>query len=194
MRVSLISFKRVSPRPSGQRGAWLRNESGSAAVEFALVAMPFFLFVLGIMGVGLYFFTQSALDRGLENAARKIRTGEAQQAAVTVSQFKTSICTEAGTYIDCSKVSVIVQSASDWSGITPQACVDSSNNMVGSTGATGDLISKYTGASKTVVLVTVCYKWDLAQTFSFLKLGSGPGGTGAAVVQAATTFRSEPYS
>jgi Flp pilus assembly protein TadG len=194
MRVSLVPFKRVLPDPARQRGAWLRDESGSAAVEFALVAVPFFLFVFGIIGVGLYFFTQSALDRGLENAARKIRTGEAQQAAVTVGQFKTSICTEAGTYIDCSKVSVIVQSASDWSGISPLSCVDSNNNMVGSTGATGDLISKYSGASKTVVLVTVCYKWDLAQMFSFLKLGSGPGGTGAAVVQAATTFRSEPYS
>ena len=55
--------------------------------------MPFFLFVLGIIGVGLYFFTQNALERGVENAARQIRTGQAQNAAMTVSQFKTMLCT-----------------------------------------------------------------------------------------------------
>jgi hypothetical protein len=56
------------------------------------------------------------------------------------------------------------------------------------------LISQYSGSAKTVVLVTLCYKWDLAQMFSFLKLGSGTNGTGPAIVQSATAFRSEPYS
>ena len=194
MQVLLLPFRRVSPGPARNRRSWLRDESGSAAVEFALVAMPFLLFVLGIIGVGLYFFTQNALERGVENAARQIRTGQAQNAGVTVGQFKTLLCNEAGSYIDCSKVSIIVQSATSWSGIAPQSCLDANNNMVASTGASGDLISKYSGAAKTVVLVTVCYKWDLAQMFNFLKLGAGPGGTGAAIVQAATTFRSEPYS
>ena len=194
MRVKLVPLKRVAPSRAGERCAWLRDDSGSAAVEFALVAMPFLLFVLGIIGVGLYFFTQNALERGVENASRQIRTGQAQTSAVTVGQFKTLLCTEAGSYIDCSKVSVIVQSATSWSGITPASCLDSNNNMSGSTGTSGELISKYTGSAKTVVLVTVCYKWDLAQLVSFLKLGSGPGGSGSAIVQAATTFRSEPYS
>jgi hypothetical protein len=45
-----------------------------------------------------------------------------------------------------------------------------------------------------VVLVTLCYTWDLAQTFPFLKLGKNSNGTGSAVVQATTAFRTEPYS
>jgi hypothetical protein len=175
------------------RAVW-RDRSGAAAVEFALVAIPFFMFVLGVLGIGLYFFTSNALDRGVEEAARAIRTGQAQKSNVTVGQFKNSVCSQAGSYIDCSKLSVIVQSAASWSGITPQACVDSNNNLVGSTGASGDLLSQYAGSAKTVVLVTLCYQWDLAQMFSFLKLGSGTNGTGPAIVQSATTFRSEPYS
>jgi Flp pilus assembly protein TadG len=194
MQPTFSSFKRVSPITARARGKWLSDDSGSAAVEFALVALPFFLFTLGIIGIGLYFLTQNALEQGVENASRQLRTGEAQKNAITVSQFKTLLCTEAGSYIDCSKVSVLVQSSTDWSGITPASCVDSNSNMASSTGSAGDLISKYAGSSKTVVLVTVCYKWDLATLFSFLKLGSGPDGSGPAIVQAATTFRSEPYT
>ena len=67
-----------------------------------------------------------------------------------------------------------------------------SGNMVGSTGSTGELINKYSGSASEVVLVTVCYEWDLAQHFKFLKLGSGDG-SGPAIIQAATAFKSEPY-
>jgi hypothetical protein len=42
--------------------------------------------------------------------------------------------------------------------------------------------------------VTLCYQWDLAQWFSFLRLGKGGDGKGPAVLQSATAFRTEPYS
>ena len=34
------------------------------------------------------------------------------------------------------------------------------------------MISKYAGGASEVVLVTLCYKWDLANSFQFLKLGT----------------------
>ena len=81
----------------------------------------------------------------------------------------------------------------NWSGITPQACTDSTGKMVGSSGSSGELISKYSGTSSEVVLVTLCYEWDLADNFKFLKLGSKGDGSGPAIIQAATAFKSEPY-
>jgi Flp pilus assembly protein TadG len=158
-----------------------------------MVALPFFMFVLGIIGVGLYYFTSNALEHGVESASRKILTGEAQKGALTVEQFRQLICSEAGSYINCDKLHVLVQSGANWADITPQSCVANSK-IVPSTGSSGDLLSKYSGDAKTVVSVTACYQWDLAQMFAFLKLGSGAGGTGPAIVQAATAFRSEPYS
>jgi len=172
---------------------WLSNDDGAAALEFAIVALPFFMLVLGILGMGLYFLANSQLEYGVEVAARRVRTGEAQKDSTTVGRFKQDVCTAAGSYIDCDKLSVIVQHASSWSGISPQACVDSKGNMVGSTGSTGDLVSKYTGEESEVVLVTVCYQWDLASSFSFLRLGNASDGTGPSIIQAATAFRSEPY-
>jgi hypothetical protein len=173
---------------------WARDERGTSAIEFGIVALPFFLFVLGLIGIGLYFFTMSSLEYGVEVASRQIRTGQAQKGSITVSQFKNLVCQAAGSYIDCNKLSVIIQSGAQWSDIAPQPCVDSNGNMVASTGTGTDSVATYTGAASQVVLITLCYTWDLAQTFPFLKLGKNSDGSGSAVVQATTAFRTEPYS
>jgi len=194
MRMPLQSLKQSRPLRHLKASRWVKDERGVAAVEFAIVATPFFLFVLGLLGIGLYYFTMSSLEYGVEAAARQIRTGQAQKTALTVSQFKNLVCTAAGSYINCNKLSVLIQSGATWSNVAPQACVDGNNNMVSSTGAGTDPVSTYTGAADQVVLITVCYQWDLAQTFSFMKLGVNANGSGSAVLQATTAFQTEPYS
>lgn len=185
-------------RPRSIHAGMLRNEDGAAAIEFAMLALPFLMFVLGVIGMGLYFFMDSSLQYAVSSAARKIRTGEvntggANGNAMTVGQFRNLVCTT-GTLINCDDLAIMVQHATDWSGLSPQSCLDSKGNMSGSTGATGDLLSQYSGGASDVVLVTLCYKWDLAQQFGFLKLGSGAGGTGPAILQATAAFKSEPYN
>jgi len=194
MRLPFISHGKPTPRRCSQLARWPRNDRGSAAVEFALVALPFFMFVLGVLGIGLYFFTVSSLEHGVETAARQVRTGQAQKGGLTVGDFKNLVCSSAGSYIDCDKLHVLVQHSATWSGITPEPCVNNSNEMSASTGDTADSLYDYTGGSSQVVLITLCYEWDLAQTFAFLKLGSGSDGSGAAIIPATTAFRTEPYS
>jgi len=141
----------------------------------------------------LNFLASTSLEYGAEAAGRKVRTGEADKGDMSVGDFKNVACTAAGTYINCSKLAVLVQHAATWSGISPQSCTDSNGNMVTSTGSSGELISKYSGGASEVVLVTLCYKWDLASSFAFLKLGTGPGGSGPAMIQASSAFKSEPF-
>ena len=189
-----LSQLRFLRRRGSKFACWTRDEEGSAAVEFGLVAVPFFLFVLAILGIGLYFFTASSLEHGVESAARQIRTGQAQKGGLTVGEFKQLVCDGAGSYIDCGKLHVLVQHSPTWSGIDPEPCLDSDNNMAASTGSSGDTLYDHTGGADEVVLVTLCYQWDLAQSFSFLKLGAGSDGSGPAIIQATTAFRTEPYS
>ena len=194
MRFLPTSFNRKSTRKN-QR-CLLANEDGTAAIEFGAVALPFLLFVLGIIGYGLYFFTDSSLAHGVEAASRKIRTGEVnstgtarEDSQMTVGEFRNLVCSSVGALIDCSKLRVIVKSEATWSEITPPSCTKSKADGGGisdSTGGTDDLVSAYSGAASQVVLVTVCYKSDLAQIFSFLKLPE--------IMQAAAAFKSEPYS
>ena len=174
--------------------SFLRNEDGSTAIEFGLIALPFMLFVLAILGMGLYFLVSVSLEHGAEAASRKIRTGQVESNAVTVGQFRNLVCQNVGPAIDCSKLSIIVQSKKTWSELTPEPCLDKDNKIAGSTGKSSEAISKYSGSASEVVLVTLCYRWDLANNFKFLKLGSGANGSGPAIIQAATAFKSEPYN
>ena len=192
------AFQSSSPEKSPRgwkRNAtrWLHDSAGSTALEFSLVAVPFFFFVFAILGTSLYFFTNNALDRGVQSAARKIRTGEANQAGATVGDFRQSVCNEAGTGINCNKLRVLIQSDASWANITPQNCLDGNNEMVNSTGSIEELVSDYSGDASFVALITVCYEWDLAKTFSFLQLGKGSNGSGPALMQASTAFRIEPH-
>lgn len=67
-----------------------RDNSGVAAVEFAMVAGPFFLLLFAMMEVGFMFLGQMSLENAIEQAGREIRTGQAQ--AMTSANFKTAIC------------------------------------------------------------------------------------------------------
>jgi Flp pilus assembly protein TadG len=193
MRILPISRAPFSLRRRSA-AALARDESGSAAIEFGLVAMPFLLFVLGLIGIGLYFLANHSLQYGAEAAARKIRTGEAERGKITVGQFRQLVCDEAGAFIDCGKLRVMVEHGTTWSQVSPDACLDKNNVMTSSTGSPSEQLTKYSGSASEVVLVTLCYKWDLASYFEFLKLGSGAGGSGPAILQAATAFKSEPYN
>ena len=114
MRI-LRSTLAAAARGGRPKRSLLKDENGATAVEFGMVAMPFFLFILGILGMGLYYLAATSLEYGVESAARKIRTGEAEKSALTVGGFKNLICTSA-IGIDCSKVTVIIQNAPSWSG------------------------------------------------------------------------------
>src|SRR5688572_10808777 len=103
-------------RRGGPKRSLLRDEDGATAVEFGMIATPFLLFVLGILGMGLYYLALISLEYGVESAARKIRTGEAEKSALTVAGFKSLICASAIS-IDCSKVTVIIDSEKTWSDI-----------------------------------------------------------------------------
>src|SRR5204863_9405375 len=48
----------------------LRDESGASALEFAMIAPVFFLFIFGIVEAGMLFWTQTGMQHGAEMAAR----------------------------------------------------------------------------------------------------------------------------
>lgn len=167
--------------------AWRGDKSGATAIEFAMVGMPFVMFLFGIVGVGLFFFTTFALENALERAARLIRTGEAQQTAMTDAQFKAKICEYAPTFANCdTKLLVNVRSFAQpdlTPIITEQECLTNGNLT--------NVTTYQPGTASQVVLVTLCYEWELSKALPFLNFGNMNGGS--RLIQAATVFRTEPY-
>lgn len=168
-------------------GEWLRDSRGTTAIEFAMVGLPFFMLLLGTITVGLFFFTTFTLENAVEQASRLIRVGEVQQSGMNATQFKQEVCNHVPAFIDCDgKMRVNVQSYSDFAYIITPSCTDAEGGLI----APEDTAYN-AGASSDVVLVTVCYEWDLAGQLPFIELGSMS--SGAALIQASSTFRTEPY-
>lgn len=194
-------------------GPWRSDQRGTTAIEFAIVGAPFFLFAFAIMGIGLQFFTINALEHGVESAARQIRTGIMQtgysdpdsgdHVDYTIEDFRTLVCSEAGSYIDCDENLVIhIDSGAEWSDITVTPCL-TSGTLTTSTGNPTDSISTKTGGASEVVLVTACYQWGMGGTLwqvFWNLLVTGAWGSGSAktadkvVIQSVATFRTEPYN
>jgi Flp pilus assembly protein TadG len=71
-----------------------RDRTGAAAVEFALVAAPFVMLLLGLLQMGLYFVAQSALDSGVTTTAETLRnnfTTGSSPTLLTAAQLKASV-------------------------------------------------------------------------------------------------------
>ena len=164
------------------------NTKGSLAIEFAAVTLPFLMLLFGILVAGLYYFTTFSLENAVEQAARQIRTGQAQLANKTKAQFKLDVCSKAPSFVDCANyLRVNVVEFSDFASVAPPSCLDGGGNLI-----PDPADDPVPGAAGEVVLVIVCYEWRMANILPFLKVGDMSNGS--AMIQAATTFRTEPFS
>jgi Flp pilus assembly protein TadG len=162
----------------------VRNRQGSAAVEFALIAGPFFLVLFAILEAALMFFAQQALETATQDTARMIMTGEAK--SYTQTQFTTALCTRLATFFDCTGIRVASQSFANFAAITPFSPVDSSGNFVAN-------FPYSTGASGTIMLVQVSYKWPLFVTGLGFNMANANGDSTHRLLTATAAFRNEPY-
>ena len=84
-----------SPRArSGLLRRFSRAQEGATAVEFAFVAVPFFMLVFAIFELGLVFLVSMTLENALMTVDRKIRTGEFKNGSGAKQAFVDAVCTE----------------------------------------------------------------------------------------------------
>jgi hypothetical protein len=83
---------RQTPLPLWKRRRSRAPREGTAAIEFAIVALPFFFVILAILELGIIFLVDSTMESAVQQASRLVRTGQAQGGAVSPAQFKTALC------------------------------------------------------------------------------------------------------
>lgn len=83
---------RAHRKPARRFGQFVKNREGAAAVEFALVAIPLFWMIFGMLEFGAMSLVQTTLDSALAQTGRQIRTGEAQQSGLTKAELEARIC------------------------------------------------------------------------------------------------------
>jgi Flp pilus assembly pilin Flp len=79
-----------------------RNDrDGATAVEFGLIAVPFFAVIFAIIQTALVLYTEEVLQRAVDNASRKILVGKANAANTNRPAFKKLVCDGIPALIDC---------------------------------------------------------------------------------------------
>ena len=78
-----------------------RDNSGATAIEFALLAGPFLLIVLGLIEIGIQYFTSTSFESAVQRTARLIRTGQAQTASMDLPALRKAVCDDIYNLFDC---------------------------------------------------------------------------------------------
>jgi Flp pilus assembly protein TadG len=167
---------------------WLAalDAGGAAAIEFAIVGSSFMLMLLASFEFGYMLFVQSVLDNAARDAARLIRTGQAQNSGNSQSTFQTLLCNDVGSLIGCGSIIYQAQVFNDWG--SAQTAV----NTPTSRDANGNLISLgfNAGTASQILVVTVTYNYPF---FTPWIAGVVGGSTKSALLMSTVVFQNEPY-
>lgn len=161
------------------------QESGSTALEFGVIALPFFLLLVSIFEVAMVMFTQSELQSATQEAARQIRTGAVQANGDPESAFMNVLCAELVAAIDCNGQLVVDARAYD-----SMADVDTPP-FFGPNGAPSGNQFNGGNAGQTVV-VRAAYTWPIMTPLLTPFLSNN--GDGGRIITASTVFRNEPFN
>jgi Flp pilus assembly protein TadG len=170
-----------------------RDESGVAAVEFALVAAPFLAVVFAILQIGLIFIAGQALDSATSDAARMIRTGEAQDTSMGANEFRDMICSNASILPNCTGLLQIdVRRAATFADASMGGTLNDDDEL-----DTSDFGFEIGGGNE-IVVVRAFYEWPIWVPFLALPHGEaleyGDLASGNFLLTSALVFRNEPFS
>ncbi|MEF0941694.1 TadE/TadG family type IV pilus assembly protein [Rhizobium sp. BR 362] len=163
----------------------LADRRGVAAIEFAILALPLFMFIFTIIEVSLMFFVDSALDASVQKISRMIRTGEAASSKITLADFKAQICTDMLLAFECSdNLLVKVDVLSDISSVASTDPIDSSGKLAVT--ETYDI-----GKGSDYILVQAFLPWTAV--VNFFTLSSAELSDGRYLLGSSVLFRNEPF-
>jgi Flp pilus assembly protein TadG len=165
---------------------FFRKRTAVTLVEFAVIAIPFFTLIVGIIEVGLVFWAGYELENATAAAARLVRTGRAQTSGYTVDQLRSQLCQNVVILSNCStKVQLSVQTFPTFAGIT-------SPNAVNQNGGLQTNFNYSPGGPGAIVFLVVFYEWPLTTPLTSATLANL--GDGNFLLQSSFAFRNEPYS
>ena len=168
-----------------------KSSSGATAVEFAMVAPVFFLMLGVILETGLMLFTEYVLQTSVQEAARLVRTGQAQDAKLDAAAFKTKICDTAGLVINCQgNVSVYMTAAANFA--TLDASVPSYLNVGLKDDGTPNPTSYACGGPSQAVALIATYDWKFTVPYFMSFFGNIKNNTTRRLAGFAM-FRNEPF-
>jgi Flp pilus assembly protein TadG len=158
----------------------IKREDGATAVEFGMLAMPFFALMFAIIETALAFFAGQTLETATADASRLILTGQAQTQGFDQAKFRESVCSRIYGLFQCGNIKLNVVTAPSFKDANLDKPLDDQGNV------RTDL--KYEpGNAGDIVVVQIMYEWPV-YIARLSNLGSGKR-----LLMATAAFRNEPY-
>ncbi len=184
--LGLFRHRRRGEPLTRQARRFGRRTEGATVVEFAIVAFPFLAIMFAIIEVALVFFASQVLETATADSARRIMTGEVQNAGMDRSGFKSEVCGRLHAMFNCANLHIDVKNYSSFPASVSPPAFDQEKSEVD--------VSDFTfepGKQGDIVVVRAAYEWPvLVPKFGF-DLATLPNGK--RLLMATAAFRNEPY-
>jgi Flp pilus assembly protein TadG len=163
------------------------DHRGAAAVEFALIAVPFFAMLFGILEISIVFWTTQVLDTAVADTARSIYTGQFQGVYKTGDigkEFKKQVCSRINALFECTENSSTVH--------VDVRVVTSNIPPVITSGRINPAAFAYQETKPNdIVLVRVAVEYPVFSTL--LNPNQANLTNGKRLIMGSATFRNEPF-
>ena len=160
------------------------DRRGVAAIEFAMLAIPFFLIIFALLETALVFLGEFTLDQAATRVARMVRTGEAQKAGLSADDFRKAICTEASYLMKCADIAIDLKVYGSFADLPPPSPVQ--NGSLNTAGFGYQL-----GGSQAVQALRVYYKRPVLT--DMMRSTLSDMSDGSHLLSSIVVFQTEPY-
>jgi Flp pilus assembly protein TadG len=165
-----------------------RDERGSAAIEFAIIAPVFFFLMFVIAETALVFIAEQVLDNAVFETARLIRTGQVQgPPPMSKADFQQEVCDRVSVFINCTGADFYldVKSYATFGDMDMEKPVDDEDEFA-------DVGAFEFGSANDIIVVRAYYQWPTNQIFGSLSLKNLSNGK--RLIGSFAAFRNEPFS
>jgi len=191
--MSIESEPTGTRRRQGRVASFLRNRSGSTAVEFTLLSIPFAVLVFAILETCISFAGQQVMANVTDDIARQIRTGQLKPGAdLTEEALKQSICQDLEIIVaeGCPELYVDLQNFDTFAeaaAVRVKFTVDANGKRDLDTSD----FDVDPGLSQSKNMLRVFYKWPVITDFMSKLVSNIKGGKTLHI--ATVTWQNEPF-
>jgi Flp pilus assembly protein TadG len=172
------------------------REDGAAAIEFAVVSIPFLALLFAILESGIIFLANQTLESAAATAGRLILTGQVQ-AALTQNpnyDFHARVCESLPPLFSCNKVYVDVQTATSFSAANTGAPIKNGAWSVPLDNQGNPKFNIKPGGPGDIVVMRVMYQWPVYVSLLNLANTLSNMNGNMTLLMATTVFRNEPFA
>ncbi len=161
------------------------EEDGVTAIEFGMLAFPFFMLMMAIIESSLLFFAGQVLESAVDDVGRQIRTGQLAE-NMTEMELRTAICDASAVLFVCQDLKIDMQVVANFDDLDDIPSPTSDGIL------DDDDFGFTPPGPKEVVMVSVLTEWPVYT--NYLQQYLSKLDSNNALLSAVAVFKTEPYS